>query len=171
MADGGALGGVAPDLHEEGRGGDVLRQAAALGHGLEGAVAEAFDAEFEPEVPDADEDLVRGHVAGVGEDMARVEEILGVGKHIDRGTGQPHNVLNSLGGAGFVKEFAVEGRLGTKEVFLDAERLLVGADENDDEQRVGVSVTLLAVIRIFEYRRGAYSHENALLLFGDVLGA
>jgi hypothetical protein len=84
-----------------------LRHAAALGHGVERGVAEPVDAQLVAQLPHADEHLVtrqvveaRGHVAGV-------EEVLGVGKNLDRCVGQSYEVLEALVG-GLVKVLFVK---------------------------------------------------------------
>jgi hypothetical protein len=113
----------------------VLGHAAALGHGVEGSVAETVDAQVVAQLPDADEHIIAREVVEIGEDVPGVEEVLGVGKDLDGGVGQPHDVLKALVGS-LVKELSIEGGLGAQKVFLNAEGRLFWADQGNDEDRV-----------------------------------
>lgn len=113
----------------------MLGHAAALGHGLERGIAEALDAQLVAQLPDPDEHLVAREIVEIGEDVPRVEKILGIGKYLDGCLGKSHEVLEAAV-RGLVKVLLVEGGLGAQEVFLDAEGRLLGADEGNDKNWV-----------------------------------
>jgi hypothetical protein len=76
----------------------VLRHAAALGHGIEGGVAEPLDAQLVAQLPHADEHFVGREVVEAREHVTGVEEVLGVGEDLDGRVGQSYEVLETLVG-------------------------------------------------------------------------